>query len=149
LFASVLFLMLTRLKLTRGEGQLVEPSSHPTRRKHIPSPQVLGRHSPSMAHEESHEHVPAEDEDLRKAVMEMREMMNILMEKNVLSQGEGSNPSRHKGNNGDKTPDGNGGNGASPPRSPPSSHHLLLLLVQDLFRILQRGMVKLLRKFLH
>jgi hypothetical protein len=113
--------MLTRLKLTRGEGQLVEPSSHPTRRKHIPSPQVLRRHSPSMAHEESHERVPAEDEDLRKVVMEMREMMKILMERNIFSQGEGSNPSRHKGSSGDKTPDGNGGNGASPPPSPPSS----------------------------
>jgi hypothetical protein len=113
--------MLTRLKITRGEGQLVEPSSHPTRRKHIPSPQVSGRHSPSMAHPESHERVPAEDDDLRKVVMEMREMMKILMERNILSQGEGSNPSRHKGSSGDKTPNGNGGNGASPPPSPPSS----------------------------
>jgi hypothetical protein len=113
--------MLTRLKLTRGEGQLVEPSSHPTRRKHIHSPQVSGRHSPSMAHAESHERVPTEDEDLRKAVMEMREMMKILMERNILSQGEGSNPSMHKGGSGDRTPDGNGGNGASPPPSPPSS----------------------------
>jgi hypothetical protein len=113
--------MLTRLKLTRGEGQLVEPSSHTTRRKHIPSPQVSGRHSPSMAHEESHERVPAEDEDLRKDVMELREMMNVLMERKILSQGEGSNPSRHKGDSGDKTPNGNGGNGASPPPSPPPS----------------------------
>jgi hypothetical protein len=113
--------MLTRLKLIRGEGQLVEPSSHLTRRKHIQSPQVSGRHSPSMAHAESHEHVPAEDEDLRKAVMERREMMKILMERNILSQGECSNPSRHKGSGGDKTPNGNGGNGASPPPSPPSS----------------------------
>jgi hypothetical protein len=48
-------------------------------------------------------------------------MMNILMERNILSQGEGSNPSRHKGSSGDKTPDRNGGNGASPPPSPPSS----------------------------
>jgi hypothetical protein len=61
--------MLARLKLTRGEGQIVEPSSHPSRRKHISSPQVSRRHSPSMAHEESREHVPAEDEDLSKAVM--------------------------------------------------------------------------------
>jgi hypothetical protein len=113
--------MLTRLKLTRGEGQLVEPSSHPSRRKHIQSPQVSGRHSPSMAHEESHERVPAEDEDLRKVVMEMREMMKILMERNAELQGEGSNPSKHKGDSGDKTPNGNGGNGASPPPSPPSS----------------------------
>ena len=113
--------MLTRLKLTRGEGQLVEPSSRPSRRKHIPSPQVLGRHSPSMAHEESHEHVPAEDEGLRKAIREMREMMKILMERNAGLQGEGANPSKHKGDSGDKTPNGNGGNGASPPPSPPSS----------------------------
>jgi hypothetical protein len=113
--------MPTRLKLTRGEGQLVEPSSHRSRRKHIQSPQVSRRHSPSMAHEESHEHVPAEDEDLRKVVMEMREMMKIFMERNALLQGEGSNPSKYKGSSGDKTPNGNGGNGASPPPSPPSS----------------------------
>jgi hypothetical protein len=113
--------MLTRFKLTRGEGQLVEPSSHPSRRKHIQSPQVSRRHSPSMAHEESHERVPTEDEDLRKVVMEMREMMKILMERNILLQGEGSNPSKHKGDGGEKNPNGNGGNGASPPPSPPSS----------------------------
>jgi hypothetical protein len=113
--------MLTRLKLTRGEGQLVEPSSHPTRRKHIHSPQVSGRHSQSMDHAESHERVPAENEDLREVVMELREMMKILMERNILSQGEGSNPSMHKGGSGDKPPDGNRGNGASPPPSPPSS----------------------------
>jgi hypothetical protein len=113
--------MLTRLKVTRGEAQLVEPISHPIRRKHIPSPQVSERHSPSMAHAESHECVPTEDEDLRKVVMEMREIMKILMERNILSQGEGSNPSRHKGSSGEKTPDGNGGNGASPSPSPPSS----------------------------
>jgi hypothetical protein len=77
--------MLTRLKLTRGEGQLVEPSSHSTRRKHIYSPQVSERHSPSMAHAESHEHVPAENEDLKEAVLELREMMKILMERNILS----------------------------------------------------------------
>jgi hypothetical protein len=105
------FLMLKRLKLRRGEGQLVEPSYHPSRRKHIPSSQVSRRHSPSMAHEESHEHVPAEDEDLEKAVMEMREMMKILIERNTRFQGEGSNPSKHKGDSDDKTPNGNGGNG--------------------------------------
>jgi hypothetical protein len=113
--------MLTRLTITRGEGQLVEPSSHPSRRKHIPSPQVSRRHSPSMTHEESHEHVPAEDEDLRKVVMEMREMMKIFIERNTRLQGEGSNPSKHKGDSGDKNPNGNGENGASPPPSPPSS----------------------------
>jgi hypothetical protein len=112
--------MLIRLKLTRGEDQLVELSSHLSRRKLISSPQVSRRHSPCMAHEESHEHIPEEDEDLRKAIMEMREMMKLLMERNTRLQGEGSNPLKHKGDSGDKTPNGNGGNGASPPPSPPS-----------------------------
>jgi hypothetical protein len=39
----------------------------------------------------------------------------------MMSQGEGSNPSMHKGGGGDKTPNRDGGNGASPPPSPPSS----------------------------
>jgi hypothetical protein len=52
--------------------------------------------------------------------MEMREMMKILMERKILSQGEVSNPSMHKGGSGDKPPDENRGNGASPPPSPPS-----------------------------
>lgn len=74
-----------------------------------------------MAHEESHEHIPTEDEYLIKDFMEMREIMKLLMEeRNTRLQGEGSNPSKHKGDNGDKTPNGNGGNGASPPPSPPS-----------------------------
>jgi hypothetical protein len=72
--------MFTRLKLTRGESQLVEPSSHPSRRKIISSPQASRRHSASMAHEESREHIPIEDEDLKKDFMEMREMMKVLME---------------------------------------------------------------------
>jgi hypothetical protein len=75
--------MLTRMKITSGEGKLVEPSSHPSRRKIISSLQVSRRHSPSMAHEESHEHIHVEDEDLRKDIMEMREMMTILMERNM------------------------------------------------------------------
>jgi hypothetical protein len=61
--------MLTRLKLTRGEGQLVEPSSYPTRRKQFHSPQVAERHSPSMAHAEDHERVPDEEEDLKQTLI--------------------------------------------------------------------------------
>jgi hypothetical protein len=66
--------------LTRGEGQLVNPSSYPTRRKQFRSPQIAERHSPIMAHAESHERVPDEDEDLRQAVIELRNMMKILLE---------------------------------------------------------------------
>jgi hypothetical protein len=139
--------MLTRLKLTRGEGQLVEPSSYPTRRKQFHSPQVAERHSPSMAHAEDHERVPAEEEDFRQTIIQLRDMMKVMMERNMMSQGEGSNPSMHKGGGGDKTPNGDGGNGASPPPSPP--HHLLLLLLLPVQNIFRMGMVKLLHKFLH
>jgi hypothetical protein len=139
--------MLTRLKLTRGEGQLVEPSSYPTRRKQFHSPQVAERHSPSMAHAEDHERVPAEEEDFRQTIIQLRDMMKVMMERNMMSQGEGSNPSMHKGGGGDKTPNRDGGNGASPPPSPP--HHHLLLLLLPVRNIFPMGMVKLLRKFLH
>jgi hypothetical protein len=98
----------------------------------------------------NHERVPDEEEDLRQTLMQMRDMMKVMMGY-MMSQGEGSNPSMHNGGGGDKNPGRNGGNGASPPPSPPpSSSHLLLLLLQvrRIFPILQRGMVKLLRKFL-
>jgi hypothetical protein len=63
--------MLTRLKLTRGEGQLVEPSSQLSRRRTTQSPQASRRHSPSMAHEESHETLTSEDETFRKDFYDM------------------------------------------------------------------------------
>jgi hypothetical protein len=113
--------MLTRLKLTRGEGELVDPSSYPTRRKQFHSPQVAERHSLSMAHAEDHERVPNEEEDFRRTIIQLRDMMKFIMEQTMMSQGEGSNPSMHKGGGGDKTPGENGGNGASPPPSPPPS----------------------------
>ena len=47
--------------------------------------------------------------------------MKILLEQNIMLQGEGSNPSMHREGGGDKTPGRDGGNGASPPPSPPSS----------------------------
>jgi hypothetical protein len=99
----------------------VEPSSYPTRRKQFHSPQVAKRNSPSMAHAKDHERVPNEEEDFRKTIIWLRDMMKVMMEHNIMSQGEGSNPSMHKGGGGDKTPGGNGGNGASPPPSPPPS----------------------------
>jgi hypothetical protein len=138
--------MLTRLKLTRGEGQLVEPSSHPSRRKIISSPQASRRHSQSMAHEESHEHIPIEDEDLKKAFMEMREMMKVLMEeRNTRLQGEGSNSSITRETVVMKLQMEMEGMVL---HHHPHLHLLLLLPVQDLFQILQRDMVKLLHKFL-
>jgi hypothetical protein len=64
--------MLTRLNLTRGEGQLVEPSSQLSRRRTIQSPQASRRHSPSMAHEEGHENFHSKYEDLINVFMDMK-----------------------------------------------------------------------------
>ena len=72
--------MLTRLKLLRGEGQLVNPSSYLTRRKQFRSPQIAERHSPSMAHADDHARVPDEEAYLRKTLMQMRDMMKVMLE---------------------------------------------------------------------
>jgi hypothetical protein len=72
--------MLTRLNLTRGEGQLVEPSSKLSRRITTQSPQASRRYSPSMSHEESHETLTSEDETFRKTFYDMTEMVKVLFE---------------------------------------------------------------------
>ena len=61
--------MLTSLKLTRGEGKLVEPSSQLSRRRTTQSSQVSRKYSPITAHEESHETLTSEDETFRKYFM--------------------------------------------------------------------------------
>jgi hypothetical protein len=72
LFAkNFVLLMLTRLKLTIGEGQLVEPISQLSRRRTIKSPQVSRRFSPSMAHEESRGTLLSEEEKFKKASYDM------------------------------------------------------------------------------
>jgi hypothetical protein len=80
--------MLTRLKLTRGEGQLVETSFQMSRRRTIKSPQVSRRFSPSMAHEESHVTLSSEEETFRKYFFDMDEMVKVLLdERNARLQG--------------------------------------------------------------
>jgi hypothetical protein len=74
-----------------------------------------------MAHVEDHERVLNEEEDFRQTIIQLRDMMKVMMEWNMMSQGEGSNPSMHKGGGGDKSPNRDGGNSASPPPSPPPS----------------------------
>ena len=69
--------MLTRLNLTRGEGQLVEPSSQLSRKRTIKSPQASRIYSPSMAHEESHGTLPSEEETFRKASCDMTVMVKV------------------------------------------------------------------------
>jgi hypothetical protein len=115
-------MMLTRLNLTREEGQLVEPSSQLSRRRTIKSPQASRRYSISMAHEESHVTLPSEEENFRNDFYDMTKMVKVLFEEiNARFQGESSNPPKGNGDSGDKTPKGNGGSGDSPPPSPPYS----------------------------
>jgi hypothetical protein len=114
--------MLTRLKLTRGEGPLVEPSSQLSRRRTTKSPQYSRIYSPSMVHEESHGTIPLEEETFRKAFYDMTEIVKVFFEEiNARLQGEISNPPKGNGDSGDKNPKVNGGNGDYPPPSPPSS----------------------------
>ena len=78
MFASVFFFMLTRLNLTRGEGQIVEPSSQLSRRRTTQSPQASRRYSPSMAHEECYGTLPSEEEKFRKSFYDMTKMVKVL-----------------------------------------------------------------------
>jgi hypothetical protein len=74
LFASV-FLMLTRLKLKRGEGELVEPRSQiVSRRTNTPQASIV------MAHEEGPEGMSEDERTFRKAFFEMSEMVKVLYE---------------------------------------------------------------------
>ena len=72
--------MLTRSKLSRGEGQLVEPSSQLSRRRTSQSPQVAKENSPSMDHEESHEFPTSYEEPFKKDFYDMAGMVKILFE---------------------------------------------------------------------
>jgi hypothetical protein len=98
-------MMLTWLKLTRGEGKLVEPSSQLSRRRTIHSAQASRIHSPSMSHEESHEIPTSEEETFIKDFYDMIEMVKVLYEeRNARLQGEILNPPKGNEDNGDKTP---------------------------------------------
>jgi hypothetical protein len=114
--------MLTMLKLTRGEGQLIEASSQLSRRRTIKSPQVSRIFSPSMAHEDHHGTLPLEEENFKKPFFDMDKMVKVFFdERNARMQGESSKPPKGNGDSGDKTPKGSGRSGDSPPPSPPSS----------------------------
>jgi hypothetical protein len=38
-----------------------------------------------MAHADDHERVPAEEEDFRQTIMQLRDMMKVMMERNIMS----------------------------------------------------------------
>ena len=73
-------LMFTRLKLSRGEGQLVEPSSQLSRRRTSQSPQVARENSQSMDHEESQEVPTSYEEAFKHDFYDMVGMVKILFE---------------------------------------------------------------------
>ena len=72
--------------LTRGEGQIVEPSSHSDKEEAVSFTARFQRdiHQAWLV-QKDHERVLAEEEVLRQAVMEWRDMMKILMERNIMS----------------------------------------------------------------
>lgn len=140
------FLILTRLKLKRGEGNIVFASPQVRSRKrraHFPqypppiSPQVAPEASPVMAHEGEPDNMSEDEKAFRKELFDMTKMVKVLYEEiNTRFQGESSNPPkgdkppRGDGGNGEKPPKWNGGNGektpltpllSSPPSPPPSS----------------------------
>ena len=129
--------MLTRLKLKRGEGQLVREQDNPQpRRARVPlsppsiSPSIALEVATSMTsrEEEAHEEMDPKEEEMvfRKAFLDMNEMVRILyQERNDRIVGEGSKNQREGGDSlggkkdKDKSKKWNGGDGD--PSSPSSS----------------------------
>ena len=81
--------MLTRLKLKRGEGNIVRASSQfgtRTRRTHLPqsppqfSPEVVPKALVSMCHEGGDDNMLDEDKTFRKYLFDMTQMVKVLYE---------------------------------------------------------------------
>ena len=126
--------MLTRLKLKRGEGKLVEArcsQSEPQQRReilpHFPPPSSPPKEaeeaiSMHLGEEETHEEVDPKEEErvFRKAFLDITEMVRVLyQDRNERIEGEGSKLHKEgQGSSGghndeDKSKKGNGGNGGS------------------------------------
>ena len=105
--------MLTRLKLKRGEGNLVVSSPQvrsSKRREQLPqsppqiSPQVAPEALEITSHEGELENMLEYEKDFRKSFFDMTKMVKVLYEeRNTRLQGESSNPQK-----GDKNPRGDG-----------------------------------------
>ena len=132
-------LMLTRLKLQRGEGQLVREQVIPRPRGtrvplHPPSisSSVAFESATNMSSREGevHEEMDPKEEErvFRKAFLDLTEMVRILyQERNDRIAGEGSKNQREEGDSSggkkdkDESKKGNGGNGDPPSPSSSSS----------------------------
>ena len=122
-------MIITRVKLKRGEGNIVGTISQASsRRAHFPqypppvSPQVSQNASPVMTHEGEPNNMTEDERDFRKLLFEITEMVKFIYEeRNSRLQGESSNPPKGNGGKRGKPPKGNGGNGDKPPIPPPLS----------------------------
>ena len=94
--------MLTRLKLKRGEGNLVVVSPQVrsrTRREKVPqspqqiSPQIVPEASVVRAHEGEPNNMSEDENTFRKSFLDMTQMVKVIYEeRNTRLQGERSNP---------------------------------------------------------
>lgn len=99
--------MLTRLKLKRGEGNLVVAGPQVgtrTRRAHLPqsppqiSPQVVPEASLSMSYEAGPDNVLEDEKAFGEALFDMTHMVKVLYEeRNIRLQGESFKPSKGEG----------------------------------------------------
>lgn len=118
--------MLTRFKLNRGEGKLVEGPEvgTKTRRERLPQspppvlPQIAVEASASMSHEGEPTNMLEDENVFRKDFFDMKKMVKILHEeRNTRLRGESSKPPKGEGSSGG----GNGNGGKHLPSSSSSS----------------------------
>ena len=124
------YVMLTRLKLKRGEGKLVgslEVWSR-GRRARLPQsptlvqPRVVVETPEIMSHEGEPTNMTEYENTFRKDLFDMTEMVKVLYEeRNSILQGESSKPPKGEGSLGGGNGKGGNGNIDKPPPSPPSS----------------------------
>lgn len=105
-------MMLTRLRLKRGEGKLVRTSSQigtRTRRAHLPqsppmvSPKVVPEALVSISHEGGLDNISKDENSFKKEFLDMTHMVKVLYEdRNSRLKGESSWPSKGEGSSGGK-----------------------------------------------
>jgi len=122
--------MITRLKLKRGEGKLVEIPEVGSRgrRERFPKsstivqPQVVVETPEIMSHEGEPTKTIEDEKTFRKAFFDMTEMVKVFYEeRNNRLQGESSKPPKGEGSLGGGNRKGANGNEEKSPPSPPSS----------------------------
>jgi hypothetical protein len=117
--------MITREKLSHGEGELVEGDPEIGSRKRTSQ-------SEKMASEEG---LSQNEREFQKTFFAMSEMVKVLYDDYL----EWKRPVQGESSKQDKSEEGE--DPPKPPPSPPSSHHLLLLQVQVQILLLQENIL--------